>query len=442
MIKLTHPYTDLAGGAWLRGNLHTHTKQSDGAAAPQDVIDHYASLGHDFLMFSDHEVYTSEAVYRQWDSRGLILIPGNEIAGGSHLLHVDADRKVDPRPSRQEIINEINAATRETGRGFVIVNHPNWENKFDHATIAQMREWTGYLGLEIYNGIITVLDGSPYATNKWDLLLADGRRLWGFANDDSHHPRLVGLGWNVVYAKERTVAGVVEALRAGRFYPSTGVVISKIEVEGTTIRLETENARRICALRDVGRRFAIADDRVIEVEAPAGATYVRFECWGDGESFAWTQPFFLEEVSAAGDDKPLFMVDWQASKLLEHGTLEGASPAEAAEQRWQPNPAHQRGHSAAGFVDVQSRTGGQAGIVYLQTAFQHAGGRGLLKLGYDGPVRVWLNGRELFCGPGTNPALPDQLSLYADFVQGENTLLIALDSNRGKAWGIYARVTE
>jgi len=35
------------------------------------------------------------------------------------------------------------------------------------------------------------------------------------------------------------------------------------------------------------------EGRTIELEVPEGARYVRFECWGDGEAFAWTQPFFI-----------------------------------------------------------------------------------------------------------------------------------------------------
>lgn len=437
MRQLVHPYTDLTGGEWLRGNLHTHTKQSDGAAMPQDVIDDYARRGYGFLMLSDHDVFTSEETYRQWDSRGMVLIPGNELAAGPHLLHVDAIHKVEQRKSRQEMINEINSRPR----GFAIVNHPNWESKFDHATIEQMREWTGYVGLEIYNGIISVLDGSPYATNKWDILLSEGRRLWGFANDDSHRPAHVEFGWNVAYVKERTVAGVVEALRNGRFYPSTGVTITKIEVEGMTIRLETENAHRIVALRDAGKRFAVADDNKIEVEVPAGAKYVRFECWGAGERFAWTQPFYVEETVEKDDPTMDFIQEWQVSRLLEHGTLATASPEEAASLPMTPMRAHPAGHAAAGFMDVREQTGGGAGLVYLQAEVaSDRAGRGLLKLGYDGPVRAWVNGKEVFAGPGTNPAVRDKTIVYADYRQGENTILVAFDTNGGKGWGIFARV--
>ncbi|MHB9129637.1 MAG: CehA/McbA family metallohydrolase domain-containing protein [Armatimonadota bacterium] len=437
MKTLIHPYSNLTGGEWLRGNLHTHTRQSDGTAAPQDVIADYAGRGYGFLMLSDHDVYTSEEVYRQWDSHGLVLIPGNELAAGPHLLHVDADRKVDSRPSRQEMLNEISAAPR----GFAIVNHPNWQEQFDHATIAQMREWTGYLGLEIYNGIISVLDGSPYATNKWDMLLSEGRRLWGFANDDSHGPHLVEMGWNTAYVQERSVAGVVDALRNGRFYASTGVTISKITVEGLTIRLETENAQRIVALQQTGKRFAVVDAAVIEVQVPEDAKYVRFECWGAGEQFAWTQPFYVEatrDASSIGFD---FIPEWQVSRLLEHGTLDTASPEEAASLPLTPLPVHPASRPTAGFADVRSKTGAGDGLVYLQADVRSDWDtRGVLKLGYDGPIRAWVNGRQVFAGPGANPALPDKAVVYADFHQGTNRVLVALDTNGGKAWGIFGRV--
>ena len=85
----------------------------------------------------------------------------------------------------------------------------------------------------------------------------------------------------------------MDALRHGRFYASTGVVISNIQIEGTTVRIETENAERIVALQEIGKRFAQSDSNTIEVEIPPEAGYVRFECWGKGERFAWTQPLFI-----------------------------------------------------------------------------------------------------------------------------------------------------
>ena len=292
MNKIENPYAALTGGQWLKGNLHTHTTRSDGARPPQDVIDDYAGRKYDFLMISDHDIYTSNEDLSRYDARGLVLIPGNEItANGPHMLHVNASRLIAPAPRRQTVLNE---AAGSDPQSFVIANHPNWTSSFDHTTLKQLEEWTGYAGLEIFNGTIGRLDGSPYATNKWDMLLSQGHRIWGYANDDSHLPvDDVGLGWNVVYARTRSLPDIVDALRRGRFYASTGVVIRDLRVEGTTVRLETENAERIVALRQVGSRFAQVDSNTIEVQIPPEARYVRFECWGRGESFAWTQPLFV-----------------------------------------------------------------------------------------------------------------------------------------------------
>jgi hypothetical protein len=156
-------------------------------------------------------------------------------------------------------------------------------------------EWRGYAGIEIFNGVIGRLEGSQYALDRWDQLLSKGRRAWGFANDDSHAAvGDVALGWNVVYSREKSVEAIVSAMAAGRFYASTGVIISDIAVTGDRIRIETENADRIVATSNGQKRIAVVDAKRIEVKAPEGDGYVRFECWGRGEQFAWTQPFFVK----------------------------------------------------------------------------------------------------------------------------------------------------
>ena len=289
MAKLEHPYEGQKNNLWLRGNLHAHTTRSDGARDVQTVIDDYAARGYDYLMISDHDIYTSAQDHAAWDARGMLLIPGNEITqNGPHLLHVDADRHVAPDKDRQTVID---AAI--DGTGFIVVDHPDWQPGFNHCTLEQLKAWSGYQGIEIYNGVIARLNGSPYALQKWESLLSEGRRVWGFASDDSHAAQDVALGWNVVSAPERTPQAVVDALCRGRFYASTGVEITGIHVEGLHIRIETTNAERIVASSDWGHRFAIADASTIEVNVPENASYVRFECWGRGEQFAWTQPFFV-----------------------------------------------------------------------------------------------------------------------------------------------------
>ena len=290
---IEHPYTNLNDGQWLRGNLHTHSTLSDGNHPPQTVIEQYAKAGYDFLMMSDHDLYTSETHYADLNNFGIALIPGNEISrNGPHILHVDADKHVHCHEDRQLVIDEINQ-----GRGFSIVPHPNWKEDFNHCPHERLEKWQGYTGLEIYNGVVTRLNGSPYATDRWDRLLASGRRLWGYAHDDFHDLTNgdFARGWNVAYANHRSPESIVRALRTGKFYASTGVIISCLHVNGNRIHIETENAERIVALADTARRIAVADGSSMEVEMANGIRYLRLECWGRGEQFAWTQPFWRKE---------------------------------------------------------------------------------------------------------------------------------------------------
>ncbi|HOK81044.1 MAG TPA: CehA/McbA family metallohydrolase [bacterium] len=439
MIIINNPY-ETRNGLWLKGNFHIHTMRSDGTLSPQDTINKYAELGHDFLSFSDHDNLVTETEYKSLDRKNMILIPGIEIsANGPHLLYIDSEHNIPLYPERQKVLNEIEKIHRETGRGFAIVNHPDWQHQFNHCTIEQLIEWTGYLGMEIYNGVIGRLDGSQYATNKWDLLLSEGKKVWGFANDDSHREGDHGLGWNVVFAKERTRDAIINAIYRGNFYCSTGVVIRHIECDGNRICMETENAKKIAAIQNVGKRFKIVYGNSMEVEVPQDAKYVRFECWGEAEQMAWTQPFFvsLKEVPVEIE----YGKDWFISELLDISGLDETDPEQALKFAKIKTSCEPSGTALAGFVDTRKQSNCQAGIMYLvsDVVFEKDA-KAILSLGYDGPVRVWLNGKEVFYGPGTNPAIRDQTKIYTRVKKGSNKLVIAFDTNGGKAWGIFCKI--
>lgn len=439
MMIVKNPY-DLKKGMWLKGNFHTHTTRSDGVFSPQDVINEYSRLGYDFLSFSDHDNLATEEVYEKLNNNGLVLIPGIEIsANGPHILHIDSEEYVSPLPSRQEVLNLINDISKKTGHGFAVINHPDWENRFNHCTIEQLMEWTGYLGIEIYNGVIGRLDGSPYALNKWDLLLSKGKRVWGFANDDSHRQGDYGLGWNVVFAKEKTRKAIVNALISGNFYCSTGVVIKHIECDSQKIYLETENAKKIAAVCNVGKRLSVVYDKKIEVPVVPNAKYIRFECWAEAEQMAWTQPIFIEMEETIMETG--YVQDWLASELLDISSLDNTSSDEALKFAKKKIACHPAGTALSGFVDTREISNMQNGIIYLvaEPVFENDS-KAILYMGYDGPVRVWLNGKQIFYGPGTNPAIRDNTKIYCDVKKGNNKIVVAFDTNGGKAWGIFCRI--
>lgn len=287
---LNHPYAE-TDFIWLRGNLHTHTTNSDGVCSPQDTVDAYAALGHDFLMLSDHDCFTDPS---ELDPRGMVLIPGNEITEyGPHMLHVNAHRRIMPDPDRQGLIEAI-----ETDGGFCIIDHPNWMEDFNHCDQSLLESWQGYVGIEICNGICLRLEGSHLATDRWDRLLSKGRRVWGFANDDSHQEYDRGRAWIVVQAEKRNPGYIVRAMRQGRFYASTGVVLDTLRVEeGPTIVVESSNTQAYRVITEHGRCVAEIEELVLRYRLGAESVqrYIRIECFGQGTRMAWTQPFFIEE---------------------------------------------------------------------------------------------------------------------------------------------------
>lgn len=289
MPSLIHPYADLVDGRWLPGTLHAHGDRTGGQRANQDVLDDYARRGYGFVMIAEHNVYTLDADYAKLSTHGMVMLPGCELTDGPHLLHV--------MPKRELIGLQANTQTAldaAAGDGALMVAaHPSWDEHFDHIPVSQMLQWRGLTGLEVYNGLIQKLPGSAYAVDKWDRLLSAGQHVWAFADDDSFIAKDVQIGWNVAWVKNHTAGDVVDALRRGRFYASSGVEVSTITVEGMTVRVETRNASRINVVGPHGVRLHSVNDRVLEYTVPSDKAFVRIEANAGADVWAWLQPFWV-----------------------------------------------------------------------------------------------------------------------------------------------------
>jgi len=63
-----------------------------------------------------------------------------------------------------------------------------------------------------------------------------------------------------------------------------------------------------------------------------------------------------------------------------------------------------------------------------------------LCIGYDGPVKVWVDGKEIYHDPkASNPAIIDRGVADFNVASGRHQVLIALGSNFGRAYGIFLR---
>jgi len=93
------------------------------------------------------------------------------------------------------------------------------------------------------------------------------------------------------------------------------------------------------------------------------------------------------------------------------------------------------------FCDVHDEFTTGAQLIYLACDLHVTEPMKLVALlGYDGPVKLWVDGRELFHDPnGTNPGIIDAKCIRFDAAPGPHQVRVALGSNAGKAWGIYLR---
>ena len=64
-----------------------------------------------------------------------------------------------------------------------------------------------------------------------------------------------------------------------------------------------------------------------------------------------------------------------------------------------------------------------------------------VRLGYDGPVKLFVDGAAVFHDPdGTNPSKPDMTAPGVALTAGEHELALALGANRGRAWGVFLQL--
>ena len=69
----------LNGLRWFKGNTHTHTTGSDGDSSPEVVATWYKSHGYQFLVLSDHNVFTDPAALSGLVDSTFLLIGGEEV---------------------------------------------------------------------------------------------------------------------------------------------------------------------------------------------------------------------------------------------------------------------------------------------------------------------------------------------------------------------------
>lgn len=298
-----------ADGEWLRCALHAHTTNSDGELAPDLLVRHYEWAGYDVLAITDHWVRTDEP-----STKRLLVIPSTElnaVAGRDEDVHVlalgVAADPVAPADGFAPLADVV--AWIAANDGLPYIAHTYWSG-------LRTELWwdcEGVLGLEVWNTGCDLELGRGDASIHWDEALEHGRPLQGLATDDSHHPGYdSGYAWTWVRATEQSQTAVLEALRTGAFYASTGPRIDAVDVSDDEVVVRCTAAASVSlycgrwrgARANAGRLGYPNLSRVLERDRDGLITAVALQRPWDGGAYgrvevkaadgakAWTNPLW------------------------------------------------------------------------------------------------------------------------------------------------------
>lgn len=273
--------SDYWNGVSLKGQLHTHTTNSDGVDSPAILVAEYKRKGFDFISVTDHDYITPDP-----NIEGITYIVGvEELAGENpHIVAWD----VTDQSASTDVATVINFHVNK-GR-LVSVTHPNATPY--HMTTADViaHAALGFQCIEVWNNV-------PYdGQSKWDDVLSAGYRIWGIAVDDCHGIRgnACGVAWVVIHANSNSKADILAALEAGSFYATQGNDIGVKQIDNTIYAASSWYSN----FEFVGQNGTVLKTEYNTCRATydlqGDETYVRVKATRTADNkVAWSQPIFF-----------------------------------------------------------------------------------------------------------------------------------------------------
>jgi hypothetical protein len=294
-------------GDWLRAALHTHTTNSDGELAPRALARHYGRAGYDVVALTDHWHRSTAPT-----SADLVVLPGVELNCvlpgdlDGHVLGIGIERNPAELEGERRDLGETADWIVAAG-GVAYLAHPYWTG----AVPGGIELPPSVTGIEVFNAGCELEVGRGLASVHWDALLEDRALCPALVTDDSHHPGFDSdHAWTWIRA-QRTPESVLEALRLGWFYGSTGPVIHDVALRDIEVVVRCSPARSITLLCGrssgtavhagrLGYRYGAdvlessPDDWIVaaRLDLPPAAPFARLEVVDPAGRRAWTNPLW------------------------------------------------------------------------------------------------------------------------------------------------------
>lgn len=200
-------------------DMHAHTNVSDGLLDPGQLVAWSISNGYDGLVVTDHNTMEGVDALQAAAARAgrpFVVIPGVEFTSLRVHMNLIGVRTPMPRPNllwptKQSIKAAIDHAHAEGG--VVQLNHPGW---YPYRIFKSLpREWwlaQGIDGWEVYNGFgFTDEDALGFIKQH-----ENERVMFASGGTDVHDPAKHHRMYTEVLTTDRSVEGVITALKAGK----------------------------------------------------------------------------------------------------------------------------------------------------------------------------------------------------------------------------------
>jgi len=305
IMRQVDPFA-LPGRFW-RGNLHTHSTASDGHLASAAVCAFYRAAGYDWLAITDH--FLERYDYPLTDASGddtadFVTLRSAELHAGRiesgefwHLLGIGLPADFAP-PSVDETGPQL--ASRALAAGsFVAAAHPAWYG----ATEGEIRSLGPIHAIEVWNATAADLNDRPDSWYVLDQLLSRGGRYSALATDDAHFTggRNDALqAWVWVKAEALTPASLLAALKAGRFYSSTGPEFHSIEIDtARRMRIDCTPVDRVFVTAGGPQVVSVQGNELTEAIVDLSGLdgpYCRVTVRDRQGCRAWSNPIWLDDL--------------------------------------------------------------------------------------------------------------------------------------------------
>lgn len=246
-------------GLWIKGNLHTHSTNSDGRLTAEQVAELYYANGYGLLSITDHEKLT------RFSTSKLVTIPGFETSVKGTRLNYDYHavllnvEDVEYAQRLRNSIEELLDFTFESG-GLAFIAHPYWSS----LTVEDLIGLKNYLGVEVYNTGCDVECAKGFSMVHWDGVLVTGKPICGLAVDDAHRyltPPIDALGgWVYVKTETTSIESILHGLERGLFYSSMGPTVEEFSYKPGLIEAQFTPVNRIDVVSENGVGLSISLD--------------------------------------------------------------------------------------------------------------------------------------------------------------------------------------